>query len=107
MSINNPLNIGTVGINRRTPDVPLYTFTCTAGGIFQITDPGFALTTGQCADLGKFKVPGLRDLSARAPYFHDGQAATLGDVIDFYNTRFNMGLTAQEKQDLINFLSAL
>jgi cytochrome c peroxidase len=53
------------------------------------------------------KGPILRGPSSRAPYFHNGSARTLGDVVDFYNTRFNVGLTAQERQDLIAFLSAL
>jgi cytochrome c peroxidase len=42
-----------------------------------------------------------------APYFHNGLAATLADVVDFYNGRFNIGLSAQEKSDLIAFLKAL
>jgi len=37
----------------------------------------------------------------------DTSAATLADVVDFYNTRFNIGFTAQEKADLIAFLGAL
>ena len=44
---------------------------------------------------------------ARAPYFHDGSAATLADVVNFYDTRFRIGLSTQDKQDLVNFLSAL
>jgi cytochrome c peroxidase len=46
-------------------------------------------------------------LAARAPYFHNGSAATLTDVVNFYNQRFNIGLTDQQKQDLVNFLSTL
>jgi len=65
------------------------------------------LITGKCADLGQQTVPQLRGLAARAPYFHDGSASTLGDVVDFYNQRFVMNLTVQEKTDLVNFLSAL
>jgi len=49
----------------------------------------------------------LRGLAARAPYFHNASAATLGDVIDFYNKHFDIGLTEQEKADLIAFLNAL
>lgn len=113
LSVNNPLNIGTEDANRRVSgngaiqELPLYTFTCTNGTVTQVMDPGFALTSGSCNDIGKFKVPTLRGLAARAPYFHDGQAATLGDVVDFYNTRFGLQLTAQERTDLINFLGAL
>ena len=49
----------------------------------------------------------LRALAARAPYFHNGSAATLEEAIDFYDTRFHIGLSPQEKADLIAFLNAL
>jgi cytochrome c peroxidase len=49
----------------------------------------------------------LRGLSARAPYFHNGMAADLESVLDFYDTRFSIGFTDQEKADLIEFLKAL
>jgi cytochrome c peroxidase len=71
------------------------------------TDPGRALVTGKWADIGKFKGPILRGLSARAPYFHNGSAESLKDVIEFYNVRFSMGLTESEKADLAAFLSTL
>lgn len=48
----------------------------------------------------------LRALAARPPYFHNGSAATLEDVIDFYERRFQLGLTAQEKLDVAAFLRA-
>ena len=56
-----------------------------------------ALITGKWADIGKFKGPVLRGLASRAPYFHNGSAATLDNAVDFYNTRFAIGLTAQER----------
>jgi len=73
----------------------------------QTTDPGRAMITGKWSDIGKFKGPILRALAARAPYFHNGSADTLADVVDFYDTRFNIGLTMREKADLIAFLRAL
>ncbi len=106
-----------------TSDQPLFAFDCPVGSIpyfsnpvtingttydeFQTTDPGMGLITGNCADLGKFKVPRLSGLASRAPYFHNGNAATLNDVVNFYDVRFQIGLTAQEKQDLVNFLNSL
>ena len=57
--------------------------------------------------LGKTKGPILRGLAARAPYFHNGSAADLGAVVDFYNARFGIGFTAAEKADLVAFLGAL
>ena len=88
--------------------LPVFALTC-AGEAQPVltTDPGRAMTTGACADIGKFKVPQLRALAARAPYFHNGAAAGLNDVLNFYEGRFNFRFTAQERADLINFLNAL
>ncbi len=58
-------------------------------------------------DIGRFKGPVLRSLSSRAPYFHDGSAKDLKEVVEFYNTRFGIGFTNDEKRDLIAFLRAL
>jgi hypothetical protein len=71
------------------------------------TDPGRAMISGSFADVGKFKGPILRGLAARAPYFHNGSALSLMDVVDFYDSRFNIGFTAQEKLDLVAFLNSL
>jgi cytochrome c peroxidase len=71
------------------------------------SDPGRAMVTGKWADVSKFKGPILRALAARAPYFHNGSAATLEQVVEFYQSRFNLSLTAREKADLVAFLGAL
>ena len=103
-----PLNIGIADGSRRTPDMPLYTLrNNTTGETVQTTDPGRALITGKWADIGKFKGPILRGLSMRAPYFHNGSAASLADAVAFYNTRFSIGLSAQDQSDLVAFLSVL
>jgi cytochrome c peroxidase len=65
------------------------------------------MITGKCADIGKVKGPILRGLAARAPYFHNGSAATLLDVVKFYDQRFVLNFTNQQKQDLVNFLNTL
>jgi cytochrome c peroxidase len=70
-------------------------------------DLGAAMITGCWRDVGRLTVPPLRGLASRAPYFSDGSAQTLLDVVNFYNTRFNIGLSNQDKQDLVNFLNAL
>jgi hypothetical protein len=107
-SVALPVNIGIADAGRRTPDLPLYTLTNVATGqTVQTTDPGLAMLTGKWADIGKFKGPILRGLAARAPYFHNGSAATLMDVVDFYDTRFNVHMSTQQKSDLVAFLSAL
>ncbi|HSN05326.1 MAG TPA: hypothetical protein VLS44_10105, partial [Nitrospira sp.] len=71
------------------------------------TDPGRAMVTGKWVDIGKFKGPVLRGLAARAPYFHNGAAKNLKEVIEFYDARFDIKLTDQEKADLVAFLTAL
>ena len=48
-----------------------------------------------------------RAVATRAPYFHNGMAKDLAAVVDFYYTRFDINLTAQEKRDLVAFLRAL
>ena len=107
-SVALAINIGVADARRRTPDMPLYTLrNNTSGAAVQTTDPGRALITGKWNDIGKFKPPVLRGLAARAPYFHNGMAASLDDVLNFYVTRFNIGLTPQERSDLIAFLNAL
>jgi cytochrome c peroxidase len=107
-SVALPIDIGLTDASRRTPDMPLYTLrNVQTGETRQTTDPGRALLTGKWKDIAKFKGPVLRGLSARAPYFHNGFAADLAAVVDFYNTRFSIGLTDKEKTDLIEFLHAL
>jgi cytochrome c peroxidase len=103
-----PVNIGISDASRRTPDMPLYTLTNIATGqSVQTTDPGLAMLTGKWADIGKFKGPILRGVAARPPYFHNGSAATLRDVVNFYDTRFHIRMSGQQKSDLVAFLSAL
>jgi cytochrome c peroxidase len=107
-SVSAPLNIGITDASRRTPDMPLYTLrNKLTGELRQTTDPGRALISGKWRDIGKTKGPVLRALAARAPYFHNGSAATLDDVVNFYDTRFSIGFTAQEKSDLVAFLRCL
>jgi cytochrome c peroxidase len=71
------------------------------------TDLGQALIDGKFDHVGKIKGPILRGLAARAPYFHNGSAQTLLDVVHFYETRFGLALTTQEESDLVAFLRAL
>lgn len=71
------------------------------------SDLGQALVDGQFDHAGKVKGPILRGLSARAPYFHNGSARTLLDVVHFYETRFDLVLTHQEESDLVAFLGSL
>ena len=113
-SVSAPLNIGVAdppgGQNvLDTSYLPVITI-CQIGNLsncVKTTDPGRAMITGKFADIGKFKGPILRGLAARAPYFHNGSAGSLRDAVNFYNSRFNIGFTAQEISDLVAFLNSL
>jgi len=83
------------------PGVPALTVT------IYTTDPGKGLLTGLCSDVNRMKGPILRGLAARAPYFHNGAAQNLTELVNFYNQRFQMNLTDREKLQLIAFLNAL
>jgi hypothetical protein len=97
------------------PDLPLFKLTCHEdaaphpflGRVVYSHDPGFALTTGRCVDIGKITIQSMRGLAARPPYFSNGSARTLRDVVEYYNRRYNIALTEQEKQDLTNLMSVL
>jgi hypothetical protein len=107
-SVVAPLNIGLTDAARRTKDMPLYTLrNKTTGETVQVTDPGRAMIDGKWSHIGRFKGPMLRDLAPRAPYFHNGFAADLDAVVEFYDTRFGIGFTKQEKSDLVAFLRSL
>jgi cytochrome c peroxidase len=90
-----------------------------------IVDKGIGGITGDAKDMGKFKVPSLRNVMQRPPYMHDGRFASIEEVLEHYSTgiqdhptlehnlidndgnpkKFNM--TPQEKQDLISFFHTL
>ena len=123
-SVKLPINIGIADFGPLDPikgtgaapvldidGLPVFTVSCDSGPLkgatFTVTDLGRAMISGQCADVGKFKGPILRSLAARAPYFHNGSALTLADVVTFYDQRFKIGFTEQEKEDLAAFLASL
>lgn len=80
---------------------------------------GLHAHTGTVEDVGKFRVPTLRNIAVTAPYMHDGSVATLDEVLDHYiaggrtsNPNRSTGLapftlTADERRDLITFLESL
>ena len=98
-----------------TPDLPLFKVVCNPearphpflGRVIYTHDPGRALISGKCYDVGSIVMGQLRGLAARAPYFSNGSAEDLRALVDFYDRRFNMTLTQQEKNDLVNFMSVL
>lgn len=92
----------TITVCKTDPNTGLATSTCKT-----TTDLGQALIDGNFDHVGKIKGPILRGLSARAPYFHNGSAQTLLDVVHFYETRFGLTLTRQQESDLVAFLGSL
>jgi len=110
-SLPLPLDIGVAEQNSNflglsyLPSITLRNKTTNA--TMQTTDPGVALVTGKWADIGKIKIPILRGLAARAPYFHNGSAQSLSDVVNFYEFRFGIGFNGTESSDLAAFLSSL
>jgi cytochrome c peroxidase len=97
------------------PQLPLFKVTCNAdvaphaflGRVIYTQDPGRALVSGKCNDVGAIVMQQFRGLAARAPYFSNGSAATLRELVDFYDRRYSIGYSEQEKRDLIAFLGAL
>jgi cytochrome c peroxidase len=101
-------DVGAASAAARTPDLPLYTFrNRTTGATRQLTDAGRGNITGLWDDLGRFKTPTMRGLSSRAPYFHNGIAASLEEVVRHYETHLGFVFTDEERADLVAFLSAL
>ena len=85
-------------------------------------DEGRSAITHNKEDIGKFKVPGLRNVAVTAPYMHNGMFKTLREVIDYYDDPYKtvaspvnidtlllqpLHLTDEEKTDLENFMRAL
>jgi cytochrome c peroxidase len=68
-------------------------------GSYPAYDRGLIVLTKNPADMGKYKVPTLRNLEFTAPYFHDGSAATLDEVIAVYENGGRNILTGQIKGD--------
>lgn len=92
-----------------------------------IVDKGVGGITSNPVDIGKFKVPSLKNIELTAPYMHDGRFATLEQVIEHYNSGIQLNnnlpsqlraappsmqarqlnLTQQDKDDLLAFLKTL
>jgi hypothetical protein len=115
-------NVGTTNIETTSSaaaqgasELPLFRITCretasphpVLGRVIYTQDPGRALISGKCADVGSIVIPQFRGLAARAPYFSNGSAKSLQDVVEFYDKRFGIRYTEREEQDLVNFLSVL
>jgi hypothetical protein len=83
------------------------------------TEPGWNLHAGSEIGIDNFQADRAPDRKYRtAPlkgvwthqkggFFHDGRFATLGDVVNHYNSTFDLDLTEQEKADLVEFIKSL
>ncbi len=82
------------------------------------TDPGRFRATHDSTDIGKFKVPTLRNIEITGPYMHDGSFESLEDVIEHYAkggaghvnqhpSIKSFPLSKRDKKDLVNFLYSL
>lgn len=105
-------DIGASSAALRRPGMPLYTLqrTTETGTETRVTtDPGRAIKSGKWTDIDKFKVPSLRGLSARAPYFHNGTAAKLSDVVAHYEAALDFKFDERpgDREALVAFLEAL
>jgi len=86
----------------------LFPFPNTSGLVQTFSTSGDVDFTGPFfQSLGTNGGPILRALASRAPYFHNGSAATLADAVTFYNIRFNLNLSKQDQDDLVAFLKTL
>jgi mono/diheme cytochrome c family protein len=70
-------------------------------------EPGGAPSYASRSATKQYRTAPLRGLWQHAPYFHNGSAATLGDVVATYNTRKSLGLSAAEAADLAEYLKSL
>lgn len=103
------MDVGTVEVTNKTRKyLPVLTIrNKTTHEVRRVTDLGRAVVTGLWDDVGRFKVPQIRGLASRAPYFHDGRAETISDIVGHYEDHFGIRFKGTERQDLIAFLAAL
>ncbi|MBV8925046.1 MAG: hypothetical protein JOZ74_06715 [Bradyrhizobium sp.] len=72
--------------------------------------PSGAFVDHQQHDVGSgglFKTPTLRNADFNAPYFHDGRFETYDQVVAHFDRVFDLGLTAQDRRDLVAYLTAV
>jgi cytochrome c peroxidase len=107
-SVVRMFDVGTADLPNCNPALPLVTVqNKTTNETRTVCDLGRAAGSHLWADIGGFRAPPLRGLAARAPYFHDGQARTIDDVVGYFDRRFQIGLSGDQKRDLVAFLRAL
>jgi len=92
-----------VNNNRNNPNLPLLHLPSEVG-----QDPRYASRSATKNNLiSKYRTTPLRALWQHPPYFHDGSAETLLDVVDHYDGVLMLGLTDKQKADLVEYLKTL
>ncbi len=125
-TVNGWMDIGTTNLpwarevplnpwNDEREVMPLFKITCHddvaphpfLGRVIYTQDPGRALVSGKCNDVGTIVMQQFRGLASRAPYFSNGSASDIDEIVDFYDRRYNIQYTRQERTDLANFMGSL
>ncbi|HSG55065.1 MAG TPA: hypothetical protein VLA45_06385, partial [Paracoccaceae bacterium] len=125
-TVNGWMDIGTTNLpwarevplnpwNDQQEIMPLFKITCHddvaphpfLGRVIYTQDPGRALVSGKCYDVGTIVMQQFRGLAARAPYFSNGSANDIDEIVNFYDRRYNIQYTRQERTDLANFMGSL
>jgi hypothetical protein len=111
------IDIGNVNepFAKGSPELPLFKLVCKPGAkphpylgrVVYTQDPGYAMSTGRCEDIGKVMTQQMRGLSGRAPYFSNGSATDLRELVEIYNRRYNIGFSKEEMADLVNLMKVL
>jgi hypothetical protein len=102
------MDIGTTDEANCNPAFPMLTVQHkVTGEVRRTCDLGRGQGSGLWNEIGAFRVPPLRGLAARAPYFHDGQAKNIKQAIRYHEERFNINLSHGKRRDLEAFLGAL
>ena len=107
-SVIRMMDIGTTDEPNCNPVLPMITVqNKTTMETRRTCDLGRGQGSGLWTEIGAFRVPPLRGLAARAPYFHDGQAKNIKQAIKYHEERFNIDLSHGKRRDLEAFLGAL
>ena len=97
--------------------IQLYTLKGQIKNVPITQDLGLAASTGRFEDIGRFKVPQLRDVKSNGPYFHNNSAITLEEVIEYKNSqaynkskdgkKFKIKMNKKQRENLLEFLKIL
>ena len=88
--------------------IPEQSFTdANLGRLHDPAETGMSAADAQRTANKRYRTSPLRGIWQHAPYFHDGSAAALPDVVTHYDSFLHLGLSAQERADLVEYLKSL